>query len=342
MGWRGTLRTLGAIAREAERNAQRRQREHQKYLNAVSKAEQAEYAAQAVRAHQDHLKRLVSIHKISSSPTLDWSEDATAPAPTKPVESHSRTAQARQRLESYRPSWIARLLRFDRVRERAFNAALVAASASDATDNRKNQEEFENNVRQHHEQRQLAERVLAFDHAAILEVIKTLSPFATISELGSSVSFEVRGQGWIAAEIDVHSENVIPSESLTLLQSGRASTKKMPRGEYFRLYQDYVCSAVLRMARELFAVLPLEGAIVTAKDEILNPQTGHVDLQPILSVCIPRRTFEKLDLDRVDPSDSMRNFVCNMDFKPTVGLRPVLVVREPPELSGQLATIRNS
>ncbi len=43
--------------------------------------------------------------------------------------------------------------------------------------------------------------------------------------------------------------------------------------------------------------------------------------QPILSVAIPRNTIDGLNLDTIDPSDSMGNFVQNMDFNKTTGFR---------------------
>ena len=93
----------------------------------------------------------------------------------------------------------------------------------------------------------------------------------------------------------------------------------MPKGHFFELYQDYICSCVLRVARESFALLPLKIAIVTAVGKILNTSTGYQEDQPILSVAIPRDTLATLNMDLVDPSDSLQNFVHRMNFKKTQG-----------------------
>lgn len=80
---------------------------------------------------------------------------------------------------------------------------------------------------------------------------------------------------------------------------------------------------MLRVANETFALLPFETVIVTVVGDVLNTQTGHLEVNPLLSVVIPRSTLGKLDLDAIDPSDSMRNFVCRMDFKKNKGFMVV-------------------
>ncbi len=93
----------------------------------------------------------------------------------------------------------------------------------------------------------------------------------------------------------------------------------MPKGQYYELYQDYVCGCALRMAREMFALLPLQNVYIHALGEFLNTKTGHLDEGPVLSVQIPRATLEKLNFSKIDPSDSMTNFKYNMKFKKTQG-----------------------
>jgi hypothetical protein len=80
---------------------------------------------------------------------------------------------------------------------------------------------------------------------------------------------------------------------------------------------------VLRVAREIFALLPFESVIVTAVGDVVNTQTDHLEEKPLLSVAIPRRTLTRLDLNTIDPSDSMKNFVHRMDFKKNKGFMVV-------------------
>ncbi len=121
----------------------------------------------------------------------------------------------------------------------------------------------------------------------------------------------------------VNSEEVIPNEVKTQLKSGKLSVKPMSKTRFYELYQDYICGGVLRVARELFALLPVEFVIVTAVGELLNTKTGYLDEQPILSVIIPRDTINRLNFDLLDPSDSMENFSHNMKFYKTKGFQVV-------------------
>lgn len=150
-----------------------------------------------------------------------------------------------------------------------------------------------------------------------------VDPFTDISHLGTSIKFTIGDTGLVEANLGVHGVRVIPAEIKSLLQSGKLSTKKMPAGRYNELLQDYVCSCVLRVGRELLSMLPDDLVIVTAVDDVLNSATGHIEELPILSVAVSRRTLESLNMDSIDPSDSMKNFVHNTSFKKTAGFQPV-------------------
>lgn len=97
----------------------------------------------------------------------------------------------------------------------------------------------------------------------------------------------------------------------------------MPKGRFYELYQDYVCSCILRVARELFALLPIEMVIIHAIGNLLNSKTGHLEDKPIISVATPRKTLETFNFEMLDPSDSMENFVHKMTFKKTKGFEAV-------------------
>jgi hypothetical protein len=59
--------------------------------------------------------------------------------------------------------------------------------------------------------------------------------------------------------------------------------------------------------------------IVNAVSDLLKTQTGHMEEKTILSVAIPRDTLGRLNFERVDPSDSLNNFVHRMKFLKTKG-----------------------
>ena len=142
-----------------------------------------------------------------------------------------------------------------------------------------------------------------------------------ISEIGSDINYFFLDRSTVEVTFNVNSEKVIPNESKSLLKSGKLSIKEMPKGKFYELYQDYVCGCVLRIARELFALLPIEEAVITTMSNLLNTQTGYMEKQSILSVFIPKETLCRLNFQMIDPSDSMNNFKHNMNFKKTRGFQ---------------------
>ncbi len=80
-----------------------------------------------------------------------------------------------------------------------------------------------------------------------------------------------------------------------------------------------MCSALIRVAREALGILPFEMVRANALLNAVNTQTGHLEDQTIISVLIAKNTLQKMNLNKIDPSDSLKNFIHNMNFKKTKG-----------------------
>jgi hypothetical protein len=240
--------------------------------------------------------------------------------------------KGRKRSREVLPGFWDKLFRRVESKREALRRAVESAEDADAKEYLDALTTHQREFSEWQEKRGIAERVIAGDIRAFKEVIEELAPFSEISDLGSSVSFQFANSSTIDVTLTVNGQDVIPGEIKSLLQSGKLSSKKMPQGRFYELYQDYVCGCVLRVARELFALLPFDTVIVTAVGDVVNAQTGHLEEKPLLSVAIPRRTLDKLDLNAIDPSESMKNFIHRMDFKKNKGF--IVVERiEPASLS---------
>ncbi len=97
----------------------------------------------------------------------------------------------------------------------------------------------------------------------------------------------------------------------------------MPNTRFNELYQDYVCSCALRVAREVFAYLPVTYVVVNATDTLFDSVTGHEGLDAVLSVVITPEKLAQLNLETIDPSDSMQNFHHHMRFTKSGGFAAV-------------------
>lgn len=331
MGWKGTVRSVQAAIRQAERDARRRQRELERQRREYEKLAAKQRAELEVEEYENYIDRLQTLH-LDGASIVEWERHLSAEEPQPPRRTRSLERAAVTELESYRPSLLDKMLGRESQKRAALEEAVGTAQSEDDLAYQRAVREFEERHEDWMHSRQFAERVLDLEVEALLAAIKELDPFSEAAELGSVLEFDVEEGLPIHAVLHVHGEAVLPKKAKSLLKSGRLSEKALPKGRYNELYQDHVCSAVLRVARDIFAILPIEATVVTAKDTLLNTGTGHLEEQAILSVAIPRKTLEQLNLQCIDPSDSMDNFVHRMDFKKTKGFQSVEPL-DPGEIS---------
>lgn len=325
MGTRGTLRTLVALSRSMEREARRYQRELEKRQKESARMEEWERAKYEVEVYENRLDVLKSIHKDCSS-AWNWKEVKSSNPPDKPIYQQKNELQAKNVLDNYTPSFFTKILGNVEKKKAALLENIEDAKKIDNEDYEKACEEYREKYNEWKALKEIAEGIINGSGEAYLKAIKEVNPFEEIQELGSSVGINVINNNMIMANLSVHSENFVPSEVKSLLKSGKLSAKPMPVTKFYELYQDYVCSSSLRVARELFALLPIEMVIVNAIGNLLDTKTGRMADTPILSVGIPRETLQNLNLNAIDPSDSMKNFVYRMNFKKSAGFNPIDVL----------------
>lgn len=199
--------------------------------------------------------------------------------------------------------------------------AVTAAKQADESAHQTALQEWE-------EDQALAARILNGETEAIKEVIAEMQFFTKDDLIRSSVVFEI-GEGFLHALPEVHSSDIVPSVRRKQLASGRLFESKMPAGQFNELYQDYVASVALRIAGDLFHIVPLDEIYVACKAEMLNSSTGHQEMTPVLSVMFVRETMKRLNLKSIDPSDSLQNFKHVMKFKKTKGFEQIEPLASP-------------
>lgn len=308
MGWKGTVRTLGAMHRASVRESERRERAIQKRNKELQKLRALEKVAYEVEEYENYIATILSVHKKHTD-LVDWNAIAQSTKPSQPTQKY-------QNEEQFKVGFFSKLLgREEQQREQA--------KLKDKQIYQKEMEEWKQQYSEWEYEHYLANKLLSGDLEVKLEIIKELDPFSDIQELGSSLKFNISENHILEATLNLHGQDVIPTEKKELLQSGKLSVKKIPKAEFYEMYQDYVCSCILRVGNELLAILPDELVLVHAIDNILNSKTGHMEEQCILSIAISRQTIESLNMDLIDPSDSFENFVYNMKFKKTKGFEVV-------------------
>jgi len=320
MGWRGVMRSAIAVSRQVERENERQRRYQQKIQN-------MEDALQILAEYEAVVRGYTTLHQSCLTEEIDWHAVKNTLKPRKPDHTTEQEHRALNRLNTYRPGLLAKLFRQVEAQKTKRQRAVEKAKLEDEYANRQAVRDWENACKAWKTKRDLADRILALEDDAINEVFERYAKLkqddGDISDVGCKIEWQLDRVQPANVDLYLHGPGLLPNFRVTVLKSGRVSMKDMPKTHFHSMRQDYICSSVIRLAREAFAFLPLNEITITALDEQINTATGHMEWQPVLSVRIPKATLKKLNLNQIDPSDAMANFVHNMDFKKTVGLKPV-------------------
>jgi hypothetical protein len=322
MGYKSVLRSVGAAIRQAEREAIRRQRELEKQRAAYEKMEALEQAAYDVEVYENYIDRIRSLHKDCLS-NYCWKDIIKKRPPSAPKKAVAREIEARSKIENFKPSFIDKLFSLEGKKRQKLEQNLSKSISEDENEYEQLSEKYKNALKEYNELMDMAKNILQGDTSTYRRAIEELEPLSEISEIGSDLSFNFISKDKISIVMTAHDTEIVPEKSKSLLKSGKISIKELPAGKYNEIYQDYVCSASLRVAREIFGLLPVDEIIVTTKSKLLNKATGRLDEQPLLSVRFIRETMNTLNYPNIDPSDSMTNFIHNMGFKKSQGMSSI-------------------
>lgn len=319
---RGIIRVNNAM----ERDAKRRQKDLELKKKAYTKMQVLEQATYEVEEFQNTIEILTSLHKEYRN-RIDWAKIAISKEPSKPINQKKYEKKAQAALDNYKPNFFIKIFKQEEKQINALQHKLEEAIAKDTREYRDEVEEWAQEVEEWKNQVETAEAILKNDSEIKLKVIKEFNSFSEISNIGSEISIVINEDNIPEVNLYVHSTAIIPSEIKSLLKSGKLSTKEMPKTQFNTIYQDYVCSAILRIANELFSIIPDKFIIVNALDNILNTHNGHLEKLPIVSAYVSRETLDSLNLELIDPSNAMYNFIHNMSFKKTNGFSAVDLIK---------------
>ncbi|MAN29411.1 MULTISPECIES: hypothetical protein [Mesonia] len=314
---KGAMRSYGAAVRRIEREQQRQAREAAKRFKEQQKLKEIENAQQAVSDWQNYVETIQSVHKNCTEP-IDWGQIEETKKPIKPALKTKNESIAKNKLNSFKPSFFDKIFGTSQNKINLLSQQVEQAKLKD-------KEEFDSAYKNYLEElssweelQEISAGIKRKDPTSYKKALQYFDPFSDIGELGTKISFNFE-ENHIDIDLHINSLDSIPDYELRQTSTGKLSKKNMPKTRFNELYQDHICSASMRIAREVFAYLPIDYARINAMANIVNTATGHLEEQPILSVIFPPQTIESLNLETIDPSDSMRNFVHNMNFSKTKG-----------------------
>lgn len=147
----------------------------------------------------------------------------------------------------------------------------------------------------------VAGSVLSGDIDTYLQVVYEVNPLDDLLDYGTGFEFGTDSPKLMEVEFVVNDR---------ALSNARRS---MGTAEYNDVLQDFVCSTAIRIARDMFALLPIKLCTVHA---VFNQNT-------ILSVQFDRTTLAKIRFNFADPSDVVNQFSNRMDFDMNTGFSAV-------------------
>lgn len=314
MGWKGTMRSMAAASRAAARDAERRRK-------AINKQNALDDAYDAVVDWEDYIARLITVH-VDLADAIDWHSVVASSKPTQPKHQTTHHDRAQKKLSTFKAGLFDKL--FGRVEKKlsSLEDDLASAKEKDKAEFQLEKEAHKSKLDEWKSETQFAKRLINGDVEAIRDVLKELEGLVNEDRIGDQISFAI-SQDVIHAMPSVHTDEIVPKTRRKLRASGSLSETKMPVGEFNELYQDYVCSVALKVAGDLFHVLPHDTVFVTCMVTMLNTTSGHMEPTAVLSVQFVRETFKSLNLEGIDPSDSMDNFNHVMKFRRTKGFAAV-------------------
>lgn len=312
MGWKGTLRSMNAAAKRAE-----------KYQREVEKHNQIVRAHEAVNNYNNYLEDVVSFHKFCSSQKVSWEVLRDMKAPAAPVNDKSEEISAKLKLDKYVPNFFIKLFKLENWRRRSFEVKIIEAIELDFKNYKEARDKYSDDFNEWNENKQMATMIIEGNLEGYEKALIKYDTFRNAGSYATGIKLSM-DDGALSIDVTMKSiSEVIPKQSAKVLKNGTISEKEIPNSKYQSMCQDFVCSALLRVARECLTLFPVDSCVVNAKMLMLDRSSGHMREQIILSMQVPRATMEYLNFNNVDPSDALGNFVHNMDFKTQSGFFPV-------------------
>lgn len=318
---KGAIRSYGATVRRIEREQQRQARESAKRFKEQQKLQEIKDAQQAVSDWKNYVETLQSVHK-NCTEQIDWEKIENTKKPISPSKESSKEDYAKIQLENFKPSFFDKLFGLTEKKINGFKKQIEVAKNQDQKDYNIKHKEYLDQLLNWTELQKISAGIRKKQSKSYRGALQYFNPFSDIKELGTEINFNFNSN-YIDIDLHVNSLEIIPNYELKQTSTGKLSKKNMPKSRFNELYQDHICSSAIRIARETFAYLPVDYVRVNAISKIVNSSTGHLEDRPILSVILTQKTIRGLNLETIDPSDSMRNFLHNMIFNKIKGFAAV-------------------
>ncbi|MDR0270253.1 hypothetical protein [Paenibacillus sp.] len=267
--------------------------------------------------YDNQLEWIASIHRICGEP-INWEQIAASAPPFPRGEKGPNEKLAEKSCLEFKPTRMQKLLKQDAAIRQELEEQLEMAREQDRQDYMqwKSVTDFAHSIREG-------------NRTAYLRVLEEIAPLEDLLTMGSGLEFTVLNTAAVEVEMDMNSGQVIPHGSKLLTEEGIFKESPFSIEEQHELECKYVCGSVIRIARELFAVLPLDTVLVHAKDTKMNLGIGQEEYVTVLSIQFDRDALSEMDTDREASPELLAPFLHHIKFDAATGFDPALQLSYP-------------
>lgn len=264
----------------------------------------------AIKEYEYLMFIVKNIYKFSID-IIEWSEVKRIPEPFNINELGPNALIEQSIIDAYEPSLV----------EKAFKSKLDKKKEDFKLKLRDAMQKDEDIYNAWRELIDLAEDILKGRVSSYFKAIKIINPFEDLLELGIDFEFGADDSNVMHVEYVIDSREIIPYYNLTSSKIGVLNKSNFSREEYNNLVRDYISGCAIRIARELFALIPIKEVIVHIVDHKFNTNSRINEKLTVLSADIKRELIEDLDIDKLTPSEILEVFKYNMNFNDYDGLQ---------------------
>ena len=169
----------------------------------------------------------------------------------------------------------------------------------------------------------LAEKILHEDKDAYIEALEELKLSEELGSYLRKVDFSYADSDSLNADIVLSIDDFIPEEYQTLTPTGKLSVKSYTKTDYYEIANQFVAGIVLRTARNLFNLLPIDDVFINVHEMEKSKYSGQEIEELILSIFIDRKTLDKMNMENINSFDALKNFRHEVNFVKTKGFNKI-------------------
>lgn len=267
----------------------------------------------AVENHLADIALITSLHLDEDYPRgVDWNEVIKEEEPFKKGEDGPFTKEAKEMLDANKPGFFKKLFGGGGTQVKALEKEVEIAKKKDE----ELYASWKNN-------KVLAEKILHEDKNAYIEALEELKLSEELSAYIRKIDFSYADSDSLNADIVLSIDDFIPEEYKTLTPTGKLSVKAYTKTDYYEITSQFVSGIVLRTARNLFNLLPIEDVFINVREMEKSKYGNQETEELILSIFIDKKTMDQMNLQNLNPFEALNNFRHEVNFVKTKGFNKI-------------------